>query len=404
MPSLVSLQAMPRRTQLALAGGLLVLLCAVLIAAYLVFLRPRYEVLFTKLRAADAAAIVAELDKRKVAYRLEDGGATILVPERESASARLDVLSNELPIKGMVGFELFNKSDMGLTEFAQKINYQRALQGELSRTIMELEGIESARVHLSMSEPTIFRSERVPPKASVTITPAPDRPLSPRTVRCILRLVAASVPELEISNVVVVDEEGQVVSIDPADGAAASSPFLQKKAAIETLEAARLREKLAPDYRDEDLSLGVWADIGHSRDSSADLASSGLGAAARQYRLVVTVTPHRNFTDAERGDIIELCAEAIAFNPGMGDVISFAPVMPQASDLNPTQAAKTPARPIFLPARSSSPFQRYGAFVIAGLGILLAGAAALRWTGMRRERRRALFVERFQAMLREEEE
>src|SRR5258706_8609932 len=184
-----------RRQLLAVTVGVIVL-GALLVAGYFVVLRKPYDVLFTDLRTMDAATIVADLDKRRVSYRLADGGATILVPHGVVDSTRLAVMSEDLPIKGTVGFELFNKSDMGLTEFAQQINYQRALQGELARTIMTLDEVDSARIHLSFAEPTVFRDDRRPPKASVTIATRPGRSLSAETVGGIQRLVGAAVPDL----------------------------------------------------------------------------------------------------------------------------------------------------------------------------------------------------------------
>ena len=128
----------PSRQALVVAIIVAVLTLA-LAAAYFFVLRKPYGVLFSGLRQADAATIVADLDKKKTPYRLADGGSTILIPRDVVDSTRLAIAGEDLPLKGTVGFELFNKSDMGLTEFAQRINYQRALQGELARTIMTLD-------------------------------------------------------------------------------------------------------------------------------------------------------------------------------------------------------------------------------------------------------------------------
>src|SRR5689334_17239302 len=207
----------PQR-QLLIVLGAVALLGAVLIGLYLSFFRTTYSPLFTNLRTMDAATIVAELDKKKTPYRLRDGGATILVPSAIVDTTRLSVMSEDLPLKGSVGFELFNKSDMGLTEFAQKINYQRALQGELARTIMTMDAVDAARVHLSLPEPTIFRDDRRTPKASVTVVTRGGKQLSVGTIRGIRRLVAAAVPDLDVANVVILDDAGEVVSTDlPAD-------------------------------------------------------------------------------------------------------------------------------------------------------------------------------------------
>src|SRR5690242_13564437 len=110
------------RAQLLLWGVAGCVVLALLVTVYLLFVRRPYDVLFNNLRAMDAATIVAQLDKDKVPYRLGDGGTTILVPADVVDQTRLTVMSADLPLKGMVGFELFNKSDMGLTEFAQRIN------------------------------------------------------------------------------------------------------------------------------------------------------------------------------------------------------------------------------------------------------------------------------------------
>src|ERR1700749_2833351 len=171
-------RAFSTRQQLMLAAVVASIGCVILIVAWFLFLRVDYQPLFTALRPADAAKIVADLDRRKVSYRLENGATTILVPAETVDATRLNLMSEDLPLKGTVGFELFNKSDMGLTEFAQKINYQRALQGELARTIMTIDVIDSARVHLSLPEPTVFREDRRAPKASVTLATRQGRRLS----------------------------------------------------------------------------------------------------------------------------------------------------------------------------------------------------------------------------------
>ena len=243
-----SFRAAPQRRQLAIVAAAAVAIGAVLIAAYFLLLRTPYAVLFTNLRTMDAATIVAELDKKKVAYRLEDGGATIRVPRNLVDSTRLDVMSQDLPIKGTVGFELFNKSDMGLTEFAQKINFQRALQGELARTIMTMDTVDTARVHLSIADETVFRGDRRPSKASVTIVARPGKALSENTVRGIQRLVAAAVPDLEVGDVVVLDRDGKVVSNDVGPEAP-PSPQGQERQAVEQYYAAKIRQALASVYQ-----------------------------------------------------------------------------------------------------------------------------------------------------------
>ena len=193
--------------QVLLVTTLLAVVAGVLLAGYYVF-RPSYQVLFSDLRPQDAATIVAELERQKIDHALADGGSTIMVPDSQVHAARLKVMSRELPLKGNVGFELFNNADLGLTEFAQKVNYQRALQGELARTIMSLAEIDSARVHLSLPESGLFRRAGAKPRASVALLTKTSQELPPDTVRGIQRLVAAAVPELEPFEVTIVDPRG----------------------------------------------------------------------------------------------------------------------------------------------------------------------------------------------------
>jgi len=201
--------------QILLAVGAAGLVSILLFLAWFYFLRTTYETLFTNMRMSDASAVVAEMDRKKIPYRLSNGGTTILVPSEKVDGARLDMMGGNIPLKSTVGFELFNKADLGLTDFAQKINYQRALQGELERTIMTLDGIESARVHLSLGEDRLFRDDQVAPKASVTVRMTNGRRLSEGAAQGVRRLVAAAVPKMDASDVVILDEEGQTVSVAP---------------------------------------------------------------------------------------------------------------------------------------------------------------------------------------------
>src|SRR5262249_5495561 len=145
-----------------------------------------------------------------------DGGATIRVPRDLVAKTRVGIANQDLPLKGTIGFELFSKSDLGLTEQAQRINYQRALQGELARTIMGMDSVDFAPVHLAIPEPTYSPGAGRPPRAAVSVQTRPGRQLSADTVRGIQRLVAATVPDLNVADVVVLDQAGRVVSGDSA--------------------------------------------------------------------------------------------------------------------------------------------------------------------------------------------
>ncbi|MFT3736010.1 MAG: flagellar basal-body MS-ring/collar protein FliF [Rhodocyclaceae bacterium] len=198
--------------RMALVGCCVLLLVLLAWACYLIF-RENKEVLFSDLESRDQAAIVSQLDKLKVPYKISDDGRSILVDRESVHRTRLKVMSEGVDIKGTVGFEVFNGSDYGASEFAQKINYQRAVQGELSRTILSVEGVKHARVMLAMPDGSYLRrKDTKPTKASVALTLKEGVQLSAEQVQGIQRLVAASVHDLDASQVVVTDQKGVTLS------------------------------------------------------------------------------------------------------------------------------------------------------------------------------------------------
>ena len=164
--------------------------------------------LFADLGTGDAAAMTAELDKLKADYQLADGGHTILVPKEQVYKQRLQLMGKEIPLHGAVGFEVFNNADFGMTDFVQKVNYQRAVQGELSRTILSIEGVQAARVHLALPEQSLFKKAQGHAKASVTVTMKPGKALAEDQVAGIQRLVSASVNDIAAGDVTVLDQHG----------------------------------------------------------------------------------------------------------------------------------------------------------------------------------------------------
>ncbi|MGA1875724.1 MAG: flagellar basal-body MS-ring/collar protein FliF, partial [bacterium] len=131
--------------------------------------RPHYQILYTRLSPEDAGAVLDKLKEEKVSYRLKQRGTTILVPEERVHELRLQLATEKVLQKGIVGFELFDQTNLGTTEFVQTINYQRAIQGELSRTISSMAEIEWARVHLAIPQESLFIEEEQAPTASILI-------------------------------------------------------------------------------------------------------------------------------------------------------------------------------------------------------------------------------------------
>src|SRR5215470_7597142 len=208
--------------------------------------QPLYRPLFTNLSPEDAASIVEALKAQKVSYQIEDGGRAVLVPAERLYELRLALASKGLPEGGGVGFELFDRQTLGQTDFLQRLNYQRALQGELARTIGQLGGVESARVHLALPERSLFVAENRRPSASVVLRLAPGRTLSGGQIDGVVHLVAASVEGLNADDVTVVDEAGRMLTPDRrgTDAAGASSTSLELQRSFERTAEERVESML----------------------------------------------------------------------------------------------------------------------------------------------------------------
>ena len=209
------LETMPARTKVAIGAGVAVILIATVAFAWWA-MRTEYAVLFSRLTEADAAGIVTELKKQKLDYQLGDGGTTIRVPAERVHDIRLALMSSGTPLAGGVGFEIFDRQGLGATEQSQRVSFQRALQGELARTIGALDGVQQARVHLVLSESTLFRRDRQEARASVSLKLEPGNVLQSAQIFGIQRLVAAAVPGLDIGRVVVTDQHGITLSASDA--------------------------------------------------------------------------------------------------------------------------------------------------------------------------------------------
>jgi len=171
-----------------------------------------YQVLFSNLSAEDAGNIVARLQEKKVPYKVSQSGNAISVPSDKVSELRLEMASAGLPQGGGVGFEIFDTKNLGLTEFVQQLNYQRALQGELARTINGLDEIQHCRVHVAIPKKSIFVEEQKKPTASVILKLKPGRTLKPNQIEGIAHLVSSSIEGLSPNDVMIVDSSGKVLS------------------------------------------------------------------------------------------------------------------------------------------------------------------------------------------------
>lgn len=176
------------------------------------------QLLYANLSETDAASVVTWLKSQRIPYSLKNGGRNIWVPADQLHETRLNLAANGMPSGGGVGFEVFDNQSFALTDYVQKVNYTRALQGELSRTISSLEPVESTRVHLAIPEKRLFKDQQKLTTASVIVTLVPGRSLSGDQVKGIVHMVAGSIPGLDPGNVKVIDSRGMVLESDePAD-------------------------------------------------------------------------------------------------------------------------------------------------------------------------------------------
>ena len=171
-----------------------------------------YRPLFANLTSEDAGEIVKKLKEQKIPYEISDDGKAVLVPSDKVYDLRLSLASEGLPQGGGVGFEIFDRKNFGMTEFVQKLNYQRALQGELSRTISQIAGVESARVHLALPEKSLFKEAEKPATASVVLKMRSNRSLREGEVQGVVHLVASSIEGMDPDNITVLDSRGKILS------------------------------------------------------------------------------------------------------------------------------------------------------------------------------------------------
>ncbi|WMD22598.1 flagellar basal-body MS-ring/collar protein FliF [Achromobacter seleniivolatilans] len=213
-PALEKIRALPKPILLGAAAAVV----ALIVAAVMWSSEPKYKVLFSNLDDRDGGAIVTALGTMNVPYRYNETGTALLVPADRVYDARLQLASQGLPRGGSVGFELMDNARFGASQFAEQINYQRGLEGELARSIEAMHTVQHARVHLAMPRQSLFVRERQAPTASVLLNLHPGRSLSDSQVSAISWLVASSVPELTAESVSIVDQNGRLLSAPLGEG------------------------------------------------------------------------------------------------------------------------------------------------------------------------------------------
>ncbi|MFQ6757155.1 MAG: flagellar M-ring protein FliF [Deltaproteobacteria bacterium] len=177
-----------------------------------------YKVLFSGMNQEDAGEVVAKLKEQRIPYKLSEDGAAILVPATQVYEVRLSLAGEGLPRGGGVGFEIFNETSFGQTDFVQRLNYQRALQGELARTIRNFQQVTEARVHIATPKESVFIEDEKPPTASVSVKLRGREKLNQHEIQSIVNLVASAVPGLTTENITLVDTAGRLLYRKQAEG------------------------------------------------------------------------------------------------------------------------------------------------------------------------------------------
>lgn len=245
-------RALGRGQRIGLAGGALAIAAATAGLGYWALHDPLVP-LASGLSPERQAAVARELEHDKISYRVAADGQTLLVPSSAAGKARAAMSNGGLGLPPSAGLEIFKESDFSTTDFAQRINYQRALQGELTRTLQTIAGVRSARVHVILAETGLLKRGTSKASVAVTLQLSPGKGLTRSQVTGIQRLVAASVPEIQVADVVVLDETGNALSraagSTAADGEASGEQLDMKRQVDAYVEAklTRLLADLAPD-------------------------------------------------------------------------------------------------------------------------------------------------------------
>jgi flagellar M-ring protein FliF len=242
----------------------LAVLVAVVTALVLWSHAPDYRVLYSGLSDQDGGAIIAALQQANVPYKFSEGGSAILVPSDQVNETRLKLASQGLPKSGSVGMELMDNEKFGISQFAEQVNYQRALEGELERTIQSISVVRQARVHLAIPKPSVFVREKEAPTASVLVNLYPGRMLDEGQVSAITHMVASSVADLPAKNVTIVDQDGTLLT-QPSVGTGLDASQLKYVQQVERNTQQRIDAILAPLFGAGNAHSQVSADIDFSQ-------------------------------------------------------------------------------------------------------------------------------------------
>ena len=243
---------------------------AVLVAMVLWAKAPDYRTLFSNLSDQDGGAIVTQLTQMNVPYRFADNGGALEVPADKVHELRLRLAQLGLPKGGTVGFELLDQEKFGISQFSEQVNYQRALEGELSRTIETLGPVKSARVHLAMPKPSLFVREQKSPSASITVNLEPGRALDEGQISAVVHLVSSAVAGLPPGNVTLVDQGGHLLTQSNTSARDLNDAQLKYTADVEGRVQRRIEAILGPIVGNGNVHAQVTAQVNFDNKEQTD--------------------------------------------------------------------------------------------------------------------------------------
>lgn len=428
-------------------GGVVLIIALLALSIWWVF-RPSYVALYKDASEASQAEILAILSQRQVPYRINTKEGVIEVATEEAATARMYLAQAGIPSRSSTGFELFDKADYGMSEFSQKINYQRAMEGELARSIMSMSEVEYARVHLTFKKTSLYQQAEEPPKASVIVRPRLQGALNPQRVRGIQQVVASAVEGMSLERVAVLNEDGLVLS--SSDGAAGAPEHQQLTAQVEQALKQKAEQLLLRPLGSNGADVSVRVQMNFDRvksiseqpladkrsirrekttastDSSTGESNSKRSQNNREVdyevgkeraetehatgkieRITVGIVLSTPSANAQLKEIQGLLEAALGLDSARGDrlVIAYIPPMPATNAAKPV-ATNIATSPVVssgdpqAPPAVAVPWMRWG---IAALAAALSIILLMLWTATRkRESRIANSLPRLSSMEREQ--
>ncbi len=230
-----------------------------------------YQVLYTNLSQADGGSVIAELQKLNIPYRITDAGNVIEVASDQVYATRMKLAAQGLPKGAGVGFELLDHEPMGTSQFVERVNYQRALEGSLARTIESMSAVQSATVHLAIPKPSVFLDQQSKPSASVLLKLYPGRELGAAQVAGVVHLVASSVAGLSDKAVNVVDQDGNLLTSSSQSSSGVDPGQLAYRNAIEQQYRRQIESILSPLVGSNGVRVAVSADLDFGKTETSSV-------------------------------------------------------------------------------------------------------------------------------------